>query len=452
MTVIEPLYSTPEMTAIFAPEEHVRQMLAFEAALARAEAQAGVIPPEAADEIAAVCQVELFDIPALYREAALAGTLAIPLVKHLTALVSGDARNWVHYGATSQDAIDTAMILQVRDALQLLLRQLGHIAAECARLARDHRHTLAPARTLLQHALPITFGLKAARWLAMLTRQMESLHALQRRALHVQLGGAAGTMASLGGRGQAVTMQLAAELGLDPASLPWHTERDRIGDIAATVGVVVGALGKIANDLILMLQTDVGEVSEAVVAGKGGSSAMPHKRNPVDTMMALASARLALGQVPVLLQTMIQEHERAIGGWQAEWEALPALFRYTSSAAARLHSAISGLTVDAERMRTNLDRTSGLLMAESLMTALAERIGRPQAFRLVQRASEQVLDAGESLRDAARADADIRAALSEAEIDQALDPLNYLGSTNHFIDAALAEYQALAAESSERSG
>jgi 3-carboxy-cis,cis-muconate cycloisomerase len=439
----EGLFTTSEMAAAFSPETHVREMLAFEAALARAEARAGVIPPEAADAIAAGCRVEWFDVAALYREAATAGTPAIPLVRLLTERVAEDARGYVHWGATSQDAIDTALMLQMREGLGLLEADLLGVCARCADLAARHRRTLMAGRTLLQQALPITFGLKAARWLALATRQVRALRERRARSLAVQFGGAAGTLASLGGAGIRVAVLLGEELGLPLPDLPWHAERDRGAAIAATVGVTASAMAKIAGDITLLAQTEVGEAAEVAAPGKGGSSALPQKRNPVDAVAALAAARLALGVVPVVLAAMAQEHERAVGGWQAEWVAIPELFRYTAGAVARVRGAVSGLTVDAGRMRANLARDGGLLMSESLAMALAAHVGRPEAQRIVQTVGRRALAEGLTLTQAAHADARVGAALSPEDIDRALDPAGYLGSADIFIDRALDTYRAL---------
>jgi len=445
MSPANPMFSTPEMAAIFSPEAHVGRMLEFEAALAQAEAAAGVIPAEAAQAIAAACRVERFDIPALYRAAVPAGTLAIPLVRALTEQVTPEGRDYVHWGATSQDVIDTAMVLQMRDGLTLLIDRLLAVGDACAALAEQHRRTLMPGRTLMQQALPITFGLKAARWLGMTTRQVARLDALRREALVVQFGGAAGTLASLGDAGTRVVELLAERLGLGVPDLPWHAERDRVAEIAAALGVVSGAMAKIATDLVLLAQTEVGEVSEGAAPGKGGSSAMPQKRNPVDATFALAAARLAMGAVPVVLSGMAQEQERAVGGWQAEWEALPDLFLATASAVERVRQALDGLEVDAVRMRENLGMGGGLLLSESLTMALARRVGRPAAYRLVQAAVARVREDGTTLRDAALADEQIRAVLSEDEIDQALDPAGYIGSADVFIDRALVRYREVRA-------
>lgn len=432
------LYTTPEMAAIFSGAGHVRRMLDFEAALARAEARAGVIPAEAAEQITAACRVELFDVPALLRDTVVAGTLAIPLAKALTAQVGGEAGRYVHWGATSQDVIDTALVLQMRDGIDLLQIGLNAIAEACAALAEQHRATPMAGRTLLQQALPITFGLRAARWLALVTRQIVKLRALRSEALALQFGGAAGTLASLGTDGARVADLLAEELNLRAPILPWHGERDRVAEVAAALGIVAGAMGKIAQDILLLSQTEVGEVAEGAAPGKGGSSTLPHKRNPVDTVAAVAAARLAQSLVPVVMASMIQEHERAVGGWQSEWTALPELFRYTAGAVERVRLTVERLEVYPDRMRENLGITRGLLMAESLSMTLATRLGKQEAHHVVQAACERAVREGTDLGSVAHADPQISAALSPEQIARALDPAAYLGSADLFVDRALA--------------
>ncbi len=438
---IDALFSTIEMAAVFSLEAHVRGMLAFEVALALAEARAGIIPQDAANIIAGSCREDLFDVAALYREAEAAGTPAIPLVRMLTSQVGDDAKKFVHWGATSQDAIDTALMLQMRDGIDLLVNGLLNVCAVCERLAEQHRYTLMAGRTLLQQAVPITFGLKAARWLAMAVRQVYALRERRKRSLAVQLGGAAGTLASLGDNGIQVVDLLADELGLPAPDLPWHSERDRIAEIAGTLGVIAGAMAKIASDVALLAQTEIGEASEGPMPGKGGSSAMPQKHNPVDAAFAIASARLAIGEVSVILSAMTQEHERAVGGWQAEWVALPNLFRYTSGAVEHVRGMISGLKVDPARMSANLELTQGLIMAESLTMALAPHVGRPEAQRLVKTLCERAVRSGVHLRQVVLEEEPVLSMLSLEDVDLALDPGAYLGSTNVFIDHALASYR-----------
>ncbi len=440
------LFQLPEMVQLFAPEAHLRQMLRFESALARAQAQAGVIPVEAADAIAAACRLAFLDVPALYREASTTGSVAIPLVRALTERTGEAGAAYVHWGATSQDVIDTALMLQARDGLDLLLAELRRVAAECARLAELHRLTVMPGRTLLQQATPITFGLKAARWLALAVRQVAALQERRTSGLALQFGGAAGTLAALGDQGARVAQILADELQLPLPELPWHAERDRIGAIAATLGIVAGSMAKIATDIVLLAQSEVGEVNESAGAGKGASSAMPQKRNPVDATLALAAARLCTGQVTIMLNAMAQEHERATGGWQAELVAVPEIFGFASGAVSHVLGALRGLQVNVARMRENLTHDAGMLMAESLSVALAPALGRPDAQRLVQQVVNDARGSGRSLHQQALDDVRVRAVLSGEAVDQALDPSAYLGSTGAFVDRALASFHAFEAE------
>lgn len=434
------VFTTPEMAAVFSDAASVQRMLDVEAALARAQARADVIPQAAAGAITACCRAELFDIDAVYREAAGAGTPVLPLVRRLTELVGEDARGFVHWGATSQDVIDTAVVLQMRDGLDILTGRLADVAAQCAALAERHRRTPMAGRTLLQHAVPITFGLKAARWLAMAARLVQRLRGLRDRALVVQLGGAAGTLAALGDSGVRVMELLAEELGLGIPEVPWHAERDRIMDVATVLGTVAAAMAKVATDITLLSQTEVGEALPAVV---GRSSAMPHKRNPVDAINAVACARLATGVVPAILSAAVQEHERAAGGWQAERRALPELFRLTAGAVECVHRALAGLEVDGDRMRANIELSRGLIMAEALTMALAPRLGRNEAHRVVQHVSDRAAQTGTHLREAAAVDPEVQAVLSVGELDRALDVSGYLGSTDALIDRALLAFRAV---------
>ena len=438
---IDVLFSTAEMADIFSLEAHVRGMLAFEAALARAEARAGIIPQEAANIITDSCRENVFDITSLYREAEASGTPVIPLVRMLSEQIDDDAKKYVHWGATSQDSIDTSLMLQIRDGIDLLVRGLLDVCEVCEKLAERYRNTLMAGRTLMQQAVPITFGLKAARWLAMAVRQVYALQEHRERSLAVQLGGAAGTLASLGGKGIQIQVFLADELGLPVPDLPWHSERDRIAEIAGTLGVVAGAMAKIANDVALLAQTEIGEASEGSMPGKGGSSAMPQKHNPVDAAFAIASTRLAIGEVSVILSAMTQEHERAVGGWQAEWVAIPNLFRYTSGAVEHVVGMIRGLKIDPERMSTNMELTQGLIMAESLTVTLAPHLGRPEAQRIVKSLCERALMLGVHLREVVLEEESVLSVLTLEEVDRALDPGAYLGSTNEFIDNALKSYR-----------
>jgi 3-carboxy-cis,cis-muconate cycloisomerase len=431
---------------IFSPRSHIEQILRFEAALARAQARASLVPAAAAAEIEAACLIEHVDIAAIQRDAVHAGTVAIPLVQHIIARTPSAARVYVHWGATSQDAIDTALVLQMRDGLDALAAELRRVGEAAAGLADAHRRSVMPGRTLLQQAVPITFGLKAARWLAATTRQLRTIQGLRSGSLVLQFGGAAGTLAALGPHGDMVSRLLGEELGLTVPDLPWHAERDRTASIVAALGVVAGLAAKIAGDVVLLAQTEVAEVAEGGAGGTGSSSAMPQKRNPVSAVSAIAAARLAIGVVPVVLSAMQQEQERGVGGWQTEWTAIPDVFRHTVRAVAHVASSLSSLEVRADRMRSNLEAAAGTLMSESLATALAPRLGRPEAMRLVGDLSERALRERMTLREFAQSDARVSSVLDAAALDRALDPAAYLGNSEQLIDRALGLWRDLVRE------
>ena len=438
--------SAVDVERIFSRRVHIEQLLRFEAALARAEVRAGLVPQTAGAEIAAACEIDRLDIEAIERDAERAGTVVIPLVQQLIARTPAAARVYVHWGATSQDAIDTALALQMRDGLDALAAELRRIGEAAAVLADTHRRSVMPGRTLLQQAVPITFGLKAARWLAATTRQLRTISDLRGAAIALQFGGAAGTLAALGEHGTAVARLLAEELGLPLPELPWHAERDRPASVAAALGVVAGVMAKVAGDVVLLSQTEVGEVAEGAAAGRGGSSAMPQKRNPIHAVSAIAAARLAIGLVPVVLSAMHQEHERAAGGWQTEWTAIPDVFRHTVRAAGHVASALTSLDVRVDRMRSNLEAAAGTLMSESLATALAPHLGRPEAMRLVGELSERALRERTTLREVAERDAGVSAVLDARARDRALDPAAYLGNADQLVDRALASWREASRE------
>jgi 3-carboxy-cis,cis-muconate cycloisomerase len=393
----------------------VQAMLDFEVALARAQGQA-----ELADRIAATSPPPLTD-----------RSTGTPVPELLEALPSG-----AHRGATSQDVMDTAAVLVTRRTLPLLEAELAGVASACAELADEHRGTPLAARTLLQQALPTTFGLKAAGWLAGVDEARSLLAGVP---LEVELGGAAGTLASLGEDGPQVLSRLAAELDLDEPVLPWHTRRLRVGQLGAALALAAGAVEKIALDLELLAQTEVGEVSESSAGGRGGSSTLPHKRNPVGSARAIACAHGVRGAASILLAVQAQEHERAGGGWQAEWEALSRALALTGGAAAAVREALDGLEVHADRMRANLELTGGLLMSEAVSTALADRLGRSEAKALVGEVARTAADSGRPLRDELIEDARIE--LSAEEIDRVLDPAGYLGSADAFVERALEAHR-----------
>ncbi|GLW06033.1 3-carboxy-cis,cis-muconate cycloisomerase [Microtetraspora sp. NBRC 13810] len=407
-------------------------MLDVEAALAAAQAGIGLVPAEAAAAVADACVPGRHDLAAIAGRAGPAGNPAIPMVAALRALVPPEFRKHVHLGATSQDVNDTAAMLVARRALGPILADLGGVAAACADLAGEHRGSVMAGRTVLQHAVPITFGLKAAGWLSALDRCRAGLAGLR---LPAQYGGAAGTLSALGGRGHEVIAGFAAALDLAEPALPWHTDRTPVAELACALGTATGALAKIATDVKLLAQTEVAELAEPAAPGRGTSSAMPHKRNPVGAMSALACAQRVPPLVASLLDGMAQEHERAAGSWQAEWETLSDLLRLTGSAAAWLREVLEGLRVDTQRMRANLDLTDGLLMAEHVVARLG---GGPDARRTVDAACATAVEQDRPLREVLLADPGVR--LSPEEIDETLDPALYLGSAQVFIDRALTAH------------
>ena len=435
------LFGSPAVGAIFSDHGRLQGMLDFEAALAAAEARVGVIPAAVAPPISAKCHAELFDPMALAEATALAGNPAIPLVKHLTALVAADApeaAHFIHWGATSQDAMDTGLVLQLRAALVPIDSDLARLADALAALATAHKLTMLPGRTWLQHALPVTFGLKAAGWLDAVERHRIRLASLRPRLLALQFGGAAGTLAALGDRGLAVAAALAQELRLTLPDVPWHTNRDRLAELATTLGMIVGTLGKIARDLSLLMQTDVGEAFEPAGVGRGGSSTMPHKRNPVTSAVVLAAATRAPGLAATLLASMVQEHERGLGGWHAEWTALPELVVLTAGALGQMAGTMANLEVDADRMKANLEVTQGLMMAEAVALALGPTLGRPAAHERVEAACRRALSEGRHLRRVLAEDAVVTGQLSSSDLDRLFDPRSYVGAAVALIERVLA--------------
>jgi 3-carboxy-cis,cis-muconate cycloisomerase len=438
------LFGEPAMNAAMSDSARLQGMLDFEAALARAEARCGLIPASAVEPISAACKLGLYDLAELGDAGRLAGNLAIPMVKALTAAVKAndaEAARFVHWGATSQDAIDTGLVLQLREAFDLLDAGSAALIAVLSQMASEHRDTVMAGRTWLQQAVPVSFGLKAAGWLDALLRQRERLRETRARVLALQFGGAAGTLASLGDRGLDVAQALADELQLTLPALPWHTQRDRIAETGACVALLIGTLGKIARDLSLLMQTEVGEAFEPAAEGKGGSSAMPHKRNPVGCATVLANAMRTPGLLSTLFSAMPQEHERGLGNWPAEWETLPELLRLAAGSLAALTPTLAGLDVQAERMRENLDLTLGLLFAERVSMALAHSLGKQAAHHAIERLSKRVIAERRHLRELICDDADLALRLSPQQLDALFDPAAALGVSGLFIDRALAAAQ-----------
>ncbi|MGL4233000.1 MAG: 3-carboxy-cis,cis-muconate cycloisomerase [Casimicrobium sp.] len=390
----EHFLSTQEAIDCFGAKAIVQGMLDFEAALAHAEAEANVIPSGAASAIASFCRADLLDCDAIVRESAHAGALAIPLVKRLRAAVATvdkDAARWVHFGATSQDAIDTAMMLCSKRALAMIDAELGRIVYVLANLARTHRATPVLARTLMQAAQVTSFGAKCASWLAPIARSRWALRELAPDALRVQFGGAVGTRAMLRDKGSDVASLLAARLSLTQAPASWHTQRDRIMRIASELAILAGSLGKFAKDVSLMMQSEVRELAESVEDGRGGSSAMPHKRNPIGPMIAIAASIRAPHRLAALLAAMPQEHERGLGNWQAELAEWSGLFTSVHGAAHALGDMCAMLTIDHERMRANVDAQRGLVFTEIASQFLANELGKEQADALVAVASRKAM-------------------------------------------------------------
>ncbi len=439
-----PIFVPDEFREAVSGRSWLRAMLDAEAALAIAEARVDLIPREAAATIASCCDASRFVPEELGREGRAAGNPVPPLIKALTAAVSEvseEAARHVHKGATSQDIVDTAAMLVARHALDRILTELEGITHACARLAGEHRETIMVGRTLLQQALPTTFGLKAAGWLVSVLEGRRKLLEVRDRGLAAQLGGAAGTLASLGESGASVLGEFARELGLAEPVLPWHADRIRIAQIGGGLSLVAGILGKIALDVILMSQTEVGEVTEPVGEGRGGSSTLPHKRNPILSVTAAANVRRVRALAQTLYGSMVGEHERAAGAWHAEWDTLSDALALTGGAAAAVREITEGLEVYPERMRHNLEETGGMLMAENVVTVVADRLGRLQAHELIGEAARRAADNGKPFREELLAEPVLRERLSADEIDSALDPAGYLGSTGEFIDRAIALYR-----------
>ena len=418
----------------------LQAMLDVEVALMRALAKAGIAPAQAAAEVAQAADASTFDLAAIGRGTADNGTPVPAMLSVLRSRLSDEAAAHLHQGATSQDVVDSALMLVAHRALAHLLGDLGAAADACAQLAERHRSTLAPGRTLLQQALPLTFGIKAATWMSGLDGSRAELAEVRERVLAVQLFGAVGTLAALGDRGLDVMSAVAQELGLAEPALGWHTVRLRPARLSAALGSALGVMGKVARDVVLLAQTEVSEAAEGASEGRGGSSTMPHKRNPVGAVAVIACAQRAPGLVATMLGSMLHEHERAAGAWQAEWEPLLELLRLAGSAATALRELLQGLDVDPERMRADLDASGELVMSESVAAALSESIGRPAAQELVTKAAAASAQEGRSFRQVLADLPEVSDALGADGLDAALDPRGYLGVTDDLIGRALAEH------------
>jgi 3-carboxy-cis,cis-muconate cycloisomerase len=400
--LIESLATTAELAEVFSDESVLRAVLDFEVALARSEAHSGILPQAAADAISITAETAAFDVPVLAHDALRAGTLTIPLVKALTEAVRASApfaAGFVHWGATSQDVADTALVLLLKRTQAIFESDLLRLECALHLLAEKHKNTVMLGRTLMQPAPPITFGLKAAGWLGAVRRSRKHLHGSFKEALVVQFGGASGTLASLGGHGMDVGRVLAEELELDLPDAPWHTHRDRLAVLVCSCGILTGSLGKMARDISLLAQAEVAEASESDGQGRGGSSTMPHKRNPTGCSLALGSAQRVPSLVATFLSSMVQEHERAVGGWHAEWPTIAAVMQATGLAIASMAEVAEGLKVEEARMRANIDATHGAVFAERAMMLLAKKIDRDVAHKLMKEATQQSIAQGRNLVD-----------------------------------------------------
>lgn len=439
-------FTARDMREVFCDQGRVQAMLDVEAALARAEARVGLIPASAVAPIEKACRADLYDFAALSEAIATAGNSAIPLVKALgkqIAATDTEAERYVHLGATSQDVMDTGLVLQLRQALDLIESDLAQLADALAAQAQRHAATPMAGRTWLQHATPVTLGMKIAGWLGAVTRSRQRLRELKPRLLVLQFGGASGTLAALGEQALPIAQALAEELQLTLPEQPWHTQRDRVVEFGAVLGLIAGSLGKLGRDISLLMQTEAAEVFEPSAPGKGGSSTMPHKRNPVGAAVLIGAATRVPGLVSTLLSAMPQEHERSLGLWHAEWETLPEICCLVSGSLQQARLLADGLDVDAARMARNLDLTQGLVLAEAVSIVLAQRVGRDTAHHLLEQCCKRAVAEQRHLRAVLGDEPQVTAQLSSAELDNLLNPAHYLGQAQVWVERAVAEHNAL---------
>jgi 3-carboxy-cis,cis-muconate cycloisomerase len=430
-------FGTPAMREVFSDRRLIARYIEVEVALARAEARCGVIPSEAAEIIARESQLDRIDFDHMRHETDIVGYPILPLVHQLVEMC-GEAGRYVHWGATTQDIMDTANVLQVRDALDIVEADIRALRGILADLAKKHRDTPMAGRTHLQQALPVTFGYKVAIWLAMFDRHQQRLEQLRERVLCVEFAGAAGTLASLGDKGLEVQKALAEELGLAVPTTTWHVARDGFAEAVNLLSLVTGSLGKIALDIMIMASTEFAEVYEPFVKGRGASSTMPQKRNPISSELMLAAAKGVRQHAGLMVDAMIQDFERATGPWHAEWIAIPESFILTAGALHQAKFALGGLIVDTDQMRRNLGITRGLIVAEAVMMGLAPAIGRQQAHDVVYDACRTVNEKGGTLAEALATLPAVTEHFDRAAIDRLTDPANYLGLSPQMVDRALA--------------
>jgi 3-carboxy-cis,cis-muconate cycloisomerase len=423
---------------VFSDENLLKCYVEAEVALAVAQGRLGVIPRQAADAIAGLAPTVALDRDALKHEAENVGYPILGLVRQLSQKL-GEAGRYVHWGATTQDIMDTGTVLQIRAALAIVERDLAAVSAALVNLASKYRDTSMPGRTHLQQALPITFGYKCAIWLSMMDRHAARLRELKPRVLVAQLGGAAGTLASLGDQGVDVRREYARELKLGDPPITWHVARDAVAETVGFLGLLTGSLGKIGFDIMLMMMTELGEAFEPFASHRGASSTMPQKRNPISSEILVANAKAVRQHAALMLDAMIQDFERATGPWHVEWMAIPESFILTAGSLAQAKFMLEDLVVDESRMRSNLDLSQGLIVAEAVMMGVAPHLGRQQAHDVVYEACRDALAQGRSLFDVLKANPKIAAALPEDRLHALCDPVNYLGSAPRMVDAIVRQ-------------
>jgi 3-carboxy-cis,cis-muconate cycloisomerase len=439
-TLLGPLFATDAMRDVFSDRMRVANMLRTEAALAHAQAGLRLAPQELAAAIEAISPDDL-DIGALGKETAIAGVPTIPFIKAVRAKLPKKLERAFHKGATTQDIIDTAFVLQMRDGLQLIEKDLARTVKGLVRLARKYRATVCVGRTYGQHAVPLTFGYKLAVWETGIADSAAELPALRARVLAASLGGPVGTLANFGDKGPMLVEAFARELDLAAAPITWHALRGRMAETGAWIAVMIGTLAKMATDVVHLMSTEVGEVAEPHVPGRGSSSAMPHKRNPVGSTVIIAAHAAAKGHLITLIDAMAVSHERPPGLWHAEWLVLPQLFGLASGALREAVAIAEGLTVDAERMRTNLDLTHGLLFSDAVASALAARHGSGQAHHMIEEAAGKVRDEGKHLRDVLLADPRLKE--DQDAIERAFDLAPFVDAATLWTDRALENIETL---------
>lgn len=436
--IFRDIFSTAAMRQVFSDESRVQHYLDIEAALARVQGGLGVIPAEAAAEIVRHCDASRFDMARLKQATERIGYPVLPVVQQLVGQCRDGLGEWCHWGATTQDITDTATILQIRDGLALVEQDLLAIAASLAGLAAKHRDTPMAGRSNLQQATPITFGYKCAVLLAGFQRHLQRLRELRPRVLVGEFGGATGTLASLGADGLRVQAALMAELGLGQPEIAWHTMRDRIAEVGCFLGLVTGTLGKISMDVKLLMQTEVEEVYEPFAEGRGSSSTMPQKRNPISSLYIHANAAVVRQHVAALLDAMVEDHERSTGPWEIEWIVVPEIFCLSAGALAQARTMVAGLQVDPVRMRANLDLTKGLVVSEAVMMGLGPALGRQRAHDLVYDVCRAVIGGKGSFLDLLAEHPEIRPYLGREALAAMLDPANYCGLAGEMVDRVLA--------------